>query len=302
MADRKLTRMTPKEIKAQLARRTPRAVAEARKRYDETTEEDIRRHMREDGYDPERESPADARRTVPVKLVREKLRMTQAELAALLHVPLGTLRNWEQNRFSIDPAVQALLLVLYREPEAALARSAPCCLIPGVTESAVTFFRRRAQRGGGIGGVAGPDAAGAAIAAAHRIRGLGLRRRCRWPIGCIRTRRGQASWSVERCAASTVHADQRQGAGGETRLTTLLSLLIIRTGEQTSNGRGRKQRVGRIHLREKALLYGGLAVRVSDLIECLRKFNDSLVSLSFHLLLFDLRPGSHSFEEPASRR
>jgi putative transcriptional regulator len=46
--------------------------------------------------------------------------MTQAELSALLHVPLGTLRNWEQNRFSIDPAVQALLLVLYREPEAAL--------------------------------------------------------------------------------------------------------------------------------------------------------------------------------------
>jgi putative transcriptional regulator len=83
-------------------------------------EEDIRRHMREDGHEPEQASPADARLTVPVKLVREKLRMTQAELAALLHVPLGTLRNWEQNRFSIDPAVQALLLVLYREPEAAL--------------------------------------------------------------------------------------------------------------------------------------------------------------------------------------
>jgi hypothetical protein len=30
------------------------------------------------------------------------------------------LRNWEQNRFGIDPAVQALLLVLYREPQAAL--------------------------------------------------------------------------------------------------------------------------------------------------------------------------------------
>jgi putative transcriptional regulator len=120
MAGRKLTRMTPEEIKVQLARRTPRAVAVARKRYDETTEEDIRRHMRDDGYHPEREAPADARLTVPVKLVRERLRMTQAELAALLHVPLGTLRNWEQSRFSIDPAVQALLLVLYREPEAAL--------------------------------------------------------------------------------------------------------------------------------------------------------------------------------------
>jgi putative transcriptional regulator len=120
MADRKLTRMTPKQIKVQLARRTPRAVAEARQRYDETTEADIRRHMREDGCDPKRENPAGTRRSVSVKLVREKLRMTQAELAALLHVPLGTLRNWEQNRFSIDPAVQALLLVLHREPEAAL--------------------------------------------------------------------------------------------------------------------------------------------------------------------------------------
>ena len=120
MANKKLTRMAPEAIKAQLARRSPRAAAEAQKRFDETTEADIRRHMREDGYDPEEETPADARLLVPVKLVRERLRMTQAELAALLHVPLGTLRNWEQNRFSIDPAVQALLLVLYREPEAAL--------------------------------------------------------------------------------------------------------------------------------------------------------------------------------------
>ncbi|MBW4091357.1 MAG: hypothetical protein HIU82_09640 [Proteobacteria bacterium] len=35
-------------------------------------------------------------------------------------VPFGTLRIREQNRFGIDPAVQALLLVLYREPAAAL--------------------------------------------------------------------------------------------------------------------------------------------------------------------------------------
>lgn len=120
MADEKLTRMTAEKIKAQLARRSPQAAAEAQKRYDETTEEDIRRHMREEGYDPDAEIPADAWLSVPVKLVREKLGMTQAELAALLHVPVGTLRNWEQNRFGIDPAVQALLLVLYREPEAAL--------------------------------------------------------------------------------------------------------------------------------------------------------------------------------------
>ena len=120
MADKKLTRMTPEAIRAQLAGRSPRAVAEARTRYEETTEKDIQRHMREDDAGLEDEASVDARLTVTVKLVRQRLRMTQAELAALLRVPLGTLRNWEQNRFSIDPAVQALLLVLYREPEAAL--------------------------------------------------------------------------------------------------------------------------------------------------------------------------------------
>ncbi|MGZ9112800.1 MAG: helix-turn-helix domain-containing protein [Rhodoplanes sp.] len=120
MADKKPTRMTPEEIEAQIGRRDPQTAAAVRQRYDDTTEEDIRRHMREDGYDPDEECPADALLTVPVKLVREKLGMTQAELATLLRVPLGTLRNWEQNRFSIDPAAQALLLVLYREPEAVL--------------------------------------------------------------------------------------------------------------------------------------------------------------------------------------
>jgi len=120
MADEKLTRMTLEEIKARLARREPHEVAEARKRYNETTEADIRGHMREDGHDPDEEIPADARLVVPVELVREKLRMTQAELAALLRIPLDTLRTWEKNRFDIDPAVRALLLVLYREPEAAL--------------------------------------------------------------------------------------------------------------------------------------------------------------------------------------
>ena len=120
MAGAEHIRMTPEEIRGQVAERTSEASSEAQRRYDETTEADIRRHMREDGYDPEEESTAGARLTVPVKLVREKLQMTQSELATLLHVPLGTLRNWEQNRFSIDPAVQALLLVLYREPEAAL--------------------------------------------------------------------------------------------------------------------------------------------------------------------------------------
>lgn len=97
MVRAKLTRMTAKEIEVQLAARAPRSAAVAQARYDATTEQDIRDQMVEEGYDPDEAVPVDAQFSVPVKLVREKLRMTQPELARLLRVPLGTLRNWEQN-------------------------------------------------------------------------------------------------------------------------------------------------------------------------------------------------------------
>lgn len=101
MVRAKLTRMTAKEIEVQLAARAPRSAAVAQARYDATTEQDIRDQMVEEGYDPDEAVPVDAQFSVPVKLVREKLRMTQPELARLLRVPLGTLRNWEQNRFGL---------------------------------------------------------------------------------------------------------------------------------------------------------------------------------------------------------
>ncbi|MBV8140413.1 MAG: hypothetical protein JOZ60_00020 [Verrucomicrobia bacterium] len=68
MAEQKLTRMTLDAIKARVAQRSPREAAAAQKRYEETTEDDIRRHMREGGYDPDEESPAEARLSVPVSL------------------------------------------------------------------------------------------------------------------------------------------------------------------------------------------------------------------------------------------
>ena len=125
MADRMLTRMTLAEIEARLAHRTPAEIAESRRLINATTEDALRRQMIEDGYDPDADIPANAQMTVPVRLVREKLGMTQTALAALLRVPVGTLRNWEQNRFTIDPAAQTLLLVLYREPEAVLRALRP---------------------------------------------------------------------------------------------------------------------------------------------------------------------------------
>ena len=46
--------------------------------------------------------------------------MSQAEFAKAFHIPVGTIRNWEQNRVKPDPAACALLTILYRQPDAAL--------------------------------------------------------------------------------------------------------------------------------------------------------------------------------------
>jgi putative transcriptional regulator len=107
-----LTRMTLEEITAKGGGRVDRA------RLDATTEEDIRRHMIEDGEDPDEEPRFEP--VVRPQDVRRKLGMTQTEFAALLRIPVATLRNWEQNRFVMEPAAQTLLKLVDREPEAAL--------------------------------------------------------------------------------------------------------------------------------------------------------------------------------------
>ncbi len=83
------------------------------------TEHDIRRHGIEDGEDPDAPlAPFDL--VIPVHAVRRKLGMSQADFARALHIPIGTIRNWEQDRVQPDPAARALLTILYRQPEAAL--------------------------------------------------------------------------------------------------------------------------------------------------------------------------------------
>jgi len=113
-----LVRMTLGEIMAKATQRSPEADAEFRRRMDATTAEDIRRHMIEDGEDPD----AEPRFEPPVQAqdVRKKLGLTQPAFARLLGIPVATLRNWEQNRFLMEPAAQTLLKLVDREPEAAL--------------------------------------------------------------------------------------------------------------------------------------------------------------------------------------
>jgi putative transcriptional regulator len=77
-----------------------------RAKFDATTEEDIRRHMIEDGEDPDAEYTLETSFTPCV--IRARLDMTQEQFAQALGVPVATLRNWEQGRNAIDPAARVL--------------------------------------------------------------------------------------------------------------------------------------------------------------------------------------------------
>lgn len=57
------------------------------------------------------------RRVSRVKVLRQRLGMTQAEFAAAFRLPLGTVRDWEQGRSVPDAPARALLEAIQREPE-----------------------------------------------------------------------------------------------------------------------------------------------------------------------------------------
>jgi putative transcriptional regulator len=87
-------------------------------KIDATTEEDIRRHMREEGYDPD-EAIRDEDIISPA-VIRKRLGMSQRQFATAIRVPVATLQNWEQGRTPMDPSARALMTILAREPKAAL--------------------------------------------------------------------------------------------------------------------------------------------------------------------------------------
>jgi DNA-binding transcriptional regulator YiaG len=58
-----------------------------------------------------------APRVVQVKTIRRALKLSQEEFAASFHIPIGTLRDWEQGRKEPDAAARAYLRVIAREPE-----------------------------------------------------------------------------------------------------------------------------------------------------------------------------------------
>lgn len=84
-------------------------------RLDATSEADLTRQAAQDDALAQQDAAKFARR------VRRRLGFSQAEFAARIGVSLETIRNWEQGKRSPTGAAQALLKVLDKAPEAALA-------------------------------------------------------------------------------------------------------------------------------------------------------------------------------------
>jgi putative transcriptional regulator len=57
------------------------------------------------------------RKTPQAKVIRRALDLTQEEFAARYHLPLGTLRDWEQGRSEPDQPARAYLTLIARDPE-----------------------------------------------------------------------------------------------------------------------------------------------------------------------------------------
>ena len=89
-------------------------------KLDSATEEDTERWKREDGIDDAALSPPRYVRVSPdVRLVRERLGLSQEAFAARFHLSLRTVQEWEQQRRVPEGPARVLLQVIEREPEAA---------------------------------------------------------------------------------------------------------------------------------------------------------------------------------------
>lgn len=82
-----------------------------------TSDREIARQIAED---PDTAGEVTLDDVIAPKNLRRRLDMTQEQFAAALHIPVATLRNWEQGRNAIDPAARSLLLIVARNPRAAL--------------------------------------------------------------------------------------------------------------------------------------------------------------------------------------
>lgn len=100
---------------------TPEMVAAAMREVDwdaqdALTDAEIARRAAEDPDSAPVMSAAEIR-AARVRHARRRAGLTQEEFAARYHIPLGTLRDWEQGRREPDAAALAYLRVIEREPD-----------------------------------------------------------------------------------------------------------------------------------------------------------------------------------------
>ena len=83
-------------------------------KVDATTEEEIAQQIAED--------EAEARRDAAEHLqkIRQRIGLSQEQLAERIHVSVTSIRNWEQGKRYPTGAARALYRILDRQPEAAL--------------------------------------------------------------------------------------------------------------------------------------------------------------------------------------
>lgn len=140
-----MARMTLEEIRN-------RASTVDRAKVEATTEAEIEAHRAADG-DADLDVTAGARVVESPRSLRVRLGMTQPEIAAALNIPLGTWRNWEQGRVSLEPAAVTLLRLVSHDPAAAVAALAapdkpaakPAAVLEVELPTTVPVWRRTAH-------------------------------------------------------------------------------------------------------------------------------------------------------------
>jgi putative transcriptional regulator len=104
-----VVRVTPKMVASAIEATDWRAV-------DAQTDEEIAANVASDPDAPPILTDSQTAAAI-VRTVRRRLGLSQAEFAARFHVPVGTLRDWEQSRRRPDAPALAYLRVIAREPE-----------------------------------------------------------------------------------------------------------------------------------------------------------------------------------------
>jgi len=91
-------------------------------RVDAMTDEEIPAAALSDpDAQPLTDETAKSRKRLPqARVIRRALHLTQEEFAARYHIPVGTLRDWEQGRVEPDQPARAYLRAIAGDPEAVL--------------------------------------------------------------------------------------------------------------------------------------------------------------------------------------